>query len=157
MGFPFERFVCPHHLDETIPLIHHDPVFGLKFGRVTAHIEKHKHLPFFVYYNINIVKNKLANQKTPRGVFCGGRGENLSLHEQYTFWIFISLAAHKNTQKVFDSSTEGLPDLLLAKAKAALRQPFVGEGRIELPLLAKHDFESCASTNSATRPCSIPA
>ena len=28
----------------------------------------------------------------------------------------------------------------------------MGEERIELSLLAKHDFESCASTNSATRP-----
>ena len=28
----------------------------------------------------------------------------------------------------------------------------VGEERIELSLLAKHDFESCASTSSATRP-----
>ena len=28
----------------------------------------------------------------------------------------------------------------------------VGEERIELSLLAKHDFESCASTNSAIRP-----
>ena len=28
----------------------------------------------------------------------------------------------------------------------------VGEERIELSLLAKHDFESCASTSSAIRP-----
>jgi hypothetical protein len=28
----------------------------------------------------------------------------------------------------------------------------VGEERIELSLLTKHDFESCASTSSAIRP-----
>jgi hypothetical protein len=33
-----------------------------------------------------------------------------------------------------------------------LHKILVGEERIELSLLTKHDFESCASTSSAIRP-----
>ena len=50
--------------------------------------------------------------------------------------------------------------LLSIADKIALKDYFVylfpyllvGEERIELSLLAKHDFESCASTSSAIRP-----
>ena len=50
--------------------------------------------------------------------------------------------------------------LLYIADKKALKDYFVylfpyvlvGEERIELSLLAKHDFESCASTSSAIRP-----